>query len=258
MTPPIAFETLGHPGRTDLILVHGLFDSRRSWSGVAPQLAERGFHVVCVDQRGHGQSPKPDLGYAPADFVADLEALIVDLKLVRPILVGHSMGARVGWFLAAHYPGLRGLVIGDIGVDPQPTAYLEVQRLVDSLPPAGFASGQQADEWLQAHLPASDAAYFRRCLTAEWRWQFSFPAVVETVRLGRAGDWIGMAPDIRCPVLFVRGSESTEVSAEEAARVCSHLSRCTFVEVAGAGHDVHETHAAQFAEAVATWVNREL
>ena len=50
------------------VLTHGLASNARLWDGVARRLAEAGHRVVTVDQRGHGQSSKPDDGYdvAPA------------------------------------------------------------------------------------------------------------------------------------------------------------------------------------------------
>src|SRR5690606_27415799 len=76
------------------ILVHGLASNRRIWDLVAPRLATR-HRVIALDQRGHGESDKPERGYDYATVTADLEAFLDALGVARPILVGHSWGAGV-------------------------------------------------------------------------------------------------------------------------------------------------------------------
>ncbi len=249
-------------GKPELVLVHGLYDSSHSWRNVTPHLIERGFTVVTVDLRGHGESPRPATGYAPTDFMRDVYQLIEKLKLRAPVFVGHSMGARVGYFLAAEPTSrLRGLVIGDIGMNAIPDQYLEVQALVESLP-AGLPDEAAAETFLAGRFQEPERSYFRRCLVPDangtLRWRFSFEAVVETVKEGRASDWIAQAPRIRCPVLIVRGQNSTELSMPEARRMCNAMRRCTLVEIPDVGHDLHEDKPLEFATVIADWARREV
>ena len=64
----------------------------RFWDLTAPHLRE--YHLVAVDQRGHGLSSKPDDGYDFSSFSADVAAVIEALGLRRPVVVGHSWGPR--------------------------------------------------------------------------------------------------------------------------------------------------------------------
>jgi pimeloyl-ACP methyl ester carboxylesterase len=86
------------------LLVHGLASNARLWDGVADHLAAAGHAVVAVDQRGHGQSSKPDHGYDFATVVSDLVALGEALDLDRPIVAGQSWGGNVVLELAARHP----------------------------------------------------------------------------------------------------------------------------------------------------------
>ena len=65
------YEGAGRP----LILLHGVASNSRIWITTAPLLAER-FHVYALDQRGPGESAKPDDGSDFATVVADLEAFV--------------------------------------------------------------------------------------------------------------------------------------------------------------------------------------
>ena len=81
--------------RPPFVLVHGLASNARLWDGVARHLTDLGHPVVAVDQRGHGQSSKPDDGFDMATVAHDLELLIGSLGFDRPV-VGGERRDRVG------------------------------------------------------------------------------------------------------------------------------------------------------------------
>jgi pimeloyl-ACP methyl ester carboxylesterase len=85
----------GHPHFPPILLLHGLASSAHIWNFVAPLLAEQGYNVTALDQRGHGESDKPDSGYNFASIIADDRAVVEALAIERPIVVGHSWGAMV-------------------------------------------------------------------------------------------------------------------------------------------------------------------
>ncbi len=84
--------------RPPLVLVHGLASNARIWDLVAPYLQAR-FRVVAIDQRGHGQSDKPDDGYDYDTVSDDLVAAVAALGFRRPVIIGHSWGAGVALHL---------------------------------------------------------------------------------------------------------------------------------------------------------------
>ena len=88
-----------------MVLAHGSSDDGLCWTNLAKEL-EGNFDLILMDARGHGLSDPPSAS-DPADAqVEDLAGLIRELKLVKPILMGHSMGgASVGWFAAKYQIG---------------------------------------------------------------------------------------------------------------------------------------------------------
>lgn len=112
----------GHP----LMLVHGWTGAKEDFSDWMEPLAERHFHVVAPDNRGHGSSSKPsaESDYSFEAFADDVLALADALAWDRFVLLGHSMGGMVAQVVAMRDPGrLRGLVLmdthhGAIGVEP--------------------------------------------------------------------------------------------------------------------------------------------
>src|SRR6266849_9030785 len=73
-----------------ILLLHGLASAAHIWDLVAPLLAGRGYVVTALDQRGHGESDKPDTGYDFATIIADDTAVVEALGIGRPVVVGHS------------------------------------------------------------------------------------------------------------------------------------------------------------------------
>jgi pimeloyl-ACP methyl ester carboxylesterase len=101
----IEYETHGEGDRL-LVLVHGLLMSRRMYDRLAPELAERGNRVVCVDLLGHGRSDRPeDLRlYSMPLFARQVAALLDHLEAPSAVVGGTSLGANVALELAVSEP----------------------------------------------------------------------------------------------------------------------------------------------------------
>jgi pimeloyl-ACP methyl ester carboxylesterase len=77
------------------VLIHGYAGSVFTWRHWAPRLALRG-HVVLVDLKGFGRSPKPaDGAYGPAHQADLVTRLIQDRDMVGLTIMGHSLGGGV-------------------------------------------------------------------------------------------------------------------------------------------------------------------
>ena len=74
-------------GSLTAILVHGLLSDHGAWCRVAPALAERGYHVLMPDLRGHGLSPRGE--YTPEAWAEDL---VETLPRGADLAIGHSLG----------------------------------------------------------------------------------------------------------------------------------------------------------------------
>jgi pimeloyl-ACP methyl ester carboxylesterase len=122
------------PGdREPVVLLHGLTASARSLAALAEGLAPA-HRVLAPDLRGRGRSDKPEHGYSYAHHTADLVALLDHLRIARAAVVGHSLGALIGVYLAAHEPArLSRLVLIDAATDTRPEVGAMLQPLVERL-----------------------------------------------------------------------------------------------------------------------------
>jgi pimeloyl-ACP methyl ester carboxylesterase len=109
-----------------IIGIHGLTGNAFCFQAFADKLAVD-YQFYAYDLRGRGDSDKPAEGYSVPFHAADLAKLIDELGLERPILVGHSLGALIALYFAAHYPEkLSRLVLIDAGA-PLPWSTPEEQ-----------------------------------------------------------------------------------------------------------------------------------
>jgi pimeloyl-ACP methyl ester carboxylesterase len=98
-----------------LVLLHGLASQAHIWDLVAPLLRDS-YHVIAIDQRGHGLSDQPDHGYDWATMTSDLDAILKALKIDRAVLAGHSWGGNVALQYAVDHPErVCGLILIDGG-----------------------------------------------------------------------------------------------------------------------------------------------
>ena len=80
----------GNAGNTPLVCLHGHTGQAHIWDEFAQAMSSH-YHVLAVDQRGHGGSQWADSGYARDRFVEDLAAFVDALGLSRFVLAGLSM-----------------------------------------------------------------------------------------------------------------------------------------------------------------------
>jgi pimeloyl-ACP methyl ester carboxylesterase len=75
---------------------------------VADRVSAAGFTCVMPDLRGCGASSKPEEieAYRMTELVADVAAIVDQLELGRPHLVGHDWGANLAWVTASFLPQL--------------------------------------------------------------------------------------------------------------------------------------------------------
>ena len=130
-------------GRQTLILVHGWTCDDSSWQGQVPALSKT-YRVITLDLPGHGRSGMPK-AFSMELFARAIEAVRVEAKVDKAVLVGHSMGTPVIRKYALMYPErVAGLVLVD--------GLVQVGESRGARPPGGFEalSGPLGKAWSAA------------------------------------------------------------------------------------------------------------
>lgn len=98
----VAFDDHAGGDASPVILVHGITESAVTWDPLIDRLTPD-RRVVAVDLRGHGRSGTAKR-YDLEAMAGDVAAVALHLGLVRPHLVGHSLGGAVVSALGAAMP----------------------------------------------------------------------------------------------------------------------------------------------------------
>lgn len=228
----------GTPGARDLLLLPGITSPAATADFLAVLLADLGFRVTVPDVRGRGETDRAASGqYRLTDYAADVAGLVAALQLVDPVLVGHSMGARIAAAYAVHHaPDHRGLVMlvdpptSGPGRGPYPTsreAFLqqleEAQAGTDADAVRRFYPG-----WPQRELQ----------LRADVLATCDRTAVLETHEGFETEDFFDLWARLTPPAVLVRGGNSPVVPLAAVADLRRLRPDIEIVTVPGAGHMV--------------------
>lgn len=176
----LSYAETGSPGGDPVILLHGVTDSWFSFSRLLPLLPETA-HVYALDQRGHGDSDRPQSSYAPRDLAQDVVAFMNTKGIARATVVGHSMGSYVAQQFTVVAPArVARLVLIGSSTTPRTIndfAALDeqVQALTDPIPVTFIREFQQST----VHAPVPSAfmdrviAESRKAPAHVWRAAFA-------------------------------------------------------------------------------------
>jgi len=87
-----------------LLGIGGTGGDLRRFPTVFEMLPAQGFEILAYDQRGLGQTSRPDKPYTMADYADDANALIEALGWERCLVAGFSFGGMVAQELSLRHP----------------------------------------------------------------------------------------------------------------------------------------------------------
>ena len=238
-----------------LVMAHGSSDDGLCWTNLAREFQDQ-YDIVMFDARGHGLSDPPTPSDAPDVQVEDLAGLIKELKLVRPILMGHSMGSSSVARFAAKYPDVARAVI------------LEDPGLVRPATPTAGAPAQTPEQRRAAMLArnnTTEEALVAGCMKNSPKWGRSECEFWAPSKRRHHPGTVQNAPSALPPVseLFSKITAPTLILKADAQgdlrkqneEVASRLPRGKIVHIEGAGHNVRRENKAQTIEVMKAFLS---
>lgn len=251
-----------------VVLLHGGSLTAHTWDMAALLLRDR-YHLVALDQRGHGDTdwtPEADLTRDQNDLMLEDTRLFMEhLGYERCVLVGMSMGGINSIRYAARHPErLQALCIVDIGPAPMQAGQVEMEQFREATETlASF------DDFLNRaiqFMPHRAPEHLRYSLTHSlrprdeggWTWKQDHRGHGAQSNLSeeeQRAEWAKRAESlwadlraIQLPTLLLRGDWSKILSDEHAREVVAAMHNARLAVVPRATHNVHSDNPADFAQ----------
>jgi len=256
----------GTEGKQAMLLLHGFTTLAHAWDFFAPAFCHC-YHVVALDQRGHGDSQwARDANYTTDDHLVDIAGFVDALRLKNIALVGHSMGGRNAIVYAACFPEkVARLILIDSRPDNDPVASEALGQLLTAIPDEISSVDELAPELARLYPYLSPQMCFhlayhglRQLGNGKFTPKYDLRMRAQSARVsyGVSELWLFFKL-IACPILIVRGAESQILSREAAWKMCQANSNASLVEIERASHMVPQENPAAFEEAVRKFLESE-
>jgi pimeloyl-ACP methyl ester carboxylesterase len=247
----INLHYLDHPGGEPLlVLLPGLTANAHCFDGLIEAGLSPRFRVLAVDLRGRGQSDKPPTGYTIGEHAADILGLLDHLGLQQAVVGGHSFGALVSIYLAAHFPErIEKLILLDAAARLHPRTRELIQPSIDRLNKVwpsmdAYLAAMKAmpflDGFWDGHLEDFYRGEMRTNADGTVQALTSGAAVLEAADKGLLIPWDELVKRIKQPALMVNApapygppGAPPLISAEQAQETVSAIAGCRYVRVPG-------------------------
>ncbi|HEY3725553.1 MAG TPA: alpha/beta hydrolase [Solirubrobacteraceae bacterium] len=246
-----------------MLLLHGQPGGAQDWSRVTAELAGR-VRAIAIDRPGwDGHSP-------PADLQGNVRAAVATLdrcRVERATVVGHSLGAAIAAWLAAHHRSrvaglvlvspaanlaaidavdrlLAAPVVGDLTSAASLTG-LGVALAVPGLRRRIAAASGISDRYLMVAGRTLLTPWARRSFLAEQRW-----LVHDMPALERA------LPQIGAPTTILSGAEDRIVHPAATRKLATQIPGARHVVLERAGHLLPQLHPGAVTDAIGLTLNQ--
>jgi pimeloyl-ACP methyl ester carboxylesterase len=225
-----------------LLMIMGLGASSAAWD---PELVEdlaKSFRTITFDNRGTGQTDKPDKPYSIEMFADDAAGVLDGLKIPRAHIFGVSMGGMIAQEFALRHPARTGSLTlgcttagGSHSVPPPPESLKVLTAPREGVPPEdiirrgwplSFTPDYIRDnrDRLEARIPR---------LLEHPTPPFAFQRQLEGTYTLKTWDRL---PNIKAPTLVITGAKDVLIPARNSELIAERIPGANLHLIAGAGH----------------------
>ena len=234
-------ETGSSAGRP-ILFIHGFSQSCFSWNRQLNSDLADDFRLIAMDIRGHGRSEKPRDAYGDSQLWADdIKAVIDDLGLDRPILVGWSYGPLILLDYVRHHgeSSIAGVnfVCGITRLGSDEAMAVLTPAFLEHVPGLFSTDVNESVQSLESLV--------RLCLTPEpadediylmLGWNVTTPPYVRQAMFSRTFDNDDLLPNIGVPVLVTHGTDDRIVKSLAAEQIKAAVPHAQLHLMQNAGH----------------------
>ena len=231
-----------------IVILHSMGMDCHSMDLLCESLKDK-YQLLSLTILDHGDSDSPKRPIQVDEHAEIMRSCYLKLGFSPNILIGHSIGGRMGMILSAEYPKeIKGLILVDIATSALGPSYATPQQRKEV-----FKNQDEMRNWIRNRYPMMDDYYL------ENRYKHGFVAVEGGFTKKPIGDvirgakWVDLWPyvnRITCPTLLILGEKSTLVSPETQEMLKKTVTKLKIVTVKGASHMVPQDKPEDFEEHV--------
>lgn len=252
----IAVQDWGPQDGRPVLLIHGYAQAGLCWKRQVQDPSLGHLRLVTYDLRGHGASDKPlepHFYQEGARWGDEVQAIIDQLKLHRPVLAGWSYGGRIiGDYVARHGgAALSGVIFIDAITENARHFYGSCNRLMKQMTEPDPATCIEATRaFLRAcFLHAPDAETYETLLAAA----MMCPPQVRAA-MGRPADYAAALSALDLPALVIHGAEDHVIAPAMAVHIAETVKGARLEMFEEAGHAPFLESPAHFNRLLAAFV----
>lgn len=245
-----------------VVLIGGLGADTFLWFRQVPVLSEH-FRVIVFDNRGAGESDKPDEPYSIPMLADDTAGLMEALDIDRAHVIGASLGGLIAQELALSYPSIVDRLVlvcttfgGRGGVRPSLSSMLRI------LPALWRTGNPEVDirrsfgvftskRWREAHADIVDRYVAWRVAHPQPR--YAFRRQRGALKGFTTADRVA---NIAAPTLIVQGDSDRVVPVANAHLLAERIPNTRLVVLEDSGHACCIDHAEAFNKAVTDFLRK--
>jgi non-heme chloroperoxidase len=249
----LRYAAQGDPAGVPVVLLHGFTDSHPSYAPLMAHLPES-IRAYALTTRGHGDSEKPESGYATADLAADVAAFMDAIGLESAVIVGHSNGSYTAQRFAIDHPERTVALVlmgafRDAAGDPSVKEFrAAIEQLEDPID-AEFAREFQESTITRPLAPGVlDQAVAESCKVPARVWRAALDGLLEATPPTDGGL-------ITAPTRILWGDRDTYCPRDEQDRLAAAIPGAELIVYEDTGHALHWEEPARAAADIAAFVS---
>jgi esterase len=242
-----------------ILLLHGARLQAHTWDMAALLLRDH-YHLIALDQRGHGDSDwTSDAQFNDDTFdlmLEDTRQVINHLGWQRFVLVGMSMGGITAMHYASKFAQqLNALCLVDIAPSTMHSGVLNMEGFkIETETLSRFEDFLDRAHKFMPHRPLAQLRYslmhsLKQLPDGRWTWKQDHRAGAVRRHRPLAELWDAL-PSITAPTLLLRGAQSNVLAPDVAERAVKTIPNARLVTIDPATHNVHSDNPNAFAHAL--------
>jgi 3-oxoadipate enol-lactonase len=244
-----------------LLLIMGFGLPGIAWLPVLPFLS--GFQCIYFDNRGTGNSDKPEGPYTIPQMADDASNLLSVLGIGKAKVYGISMGGMIAQELVLRHPEQVEKVVLGCTMAGGSEAVLASEEVYQKMKEAFVAMPSNPEQALDTMMPLLFPPEFigkhpelKPMMVAAFKMApVTPPESIERIRAAvLAFDAHGRLPQIKCPVIIVHGQKDVLVPPENASLIKSQVPQAEVFMIPEGGHSYGAADPVGLHQRIVTWL----